>query len=195
MNARRVVTVAVLIMAEIPVAWAAAPVTPASVWREVQALQRQHAIMPGSTPYQWGSRTIDYYTVDLSNAATNRAMAAAGGIRKTTKYPNGALLVKENFNKDKKETGVTAMLKLSGFDAADRDWVMASYTPDGHVTGFGKIKSCISCHVMVKRADFVFAPPPRQLLSQAVWHAFFPAQRMSPAYVALLKKHPKAIVR
>ncbi|WP_226821957.1 cytochrome P460 family protein, partial [Acidithiobacillus ferridurans] len=86
-------------------------------------------------------------------------MAKTGGILKVHRYPSGALVVKENFAKDKKPTGVTAMLKLTGYDSADRDWVMAAYDPRGKILAYGKMGSCIACHVMVRKPDLVFCSP------------------------------------
>ena len=173
---------------------AAAVPTPQALWRQIQALQTQHAIMPESHLFQAGSRTVDVYTVDLANAAAIQSIKKAGGIVKVGKYENGSLLVKENYNQNKKLTGVTAMLKAKGFDAGDRNWVMAAYKPNGALAAFGKIGSCIACHVMVTRQDFVFAPPPQQLLSVKTWKAFFPKQEMNPVYVAMIKAYPKAVV-
>ncbi|WP_308388554.1 cytochrome P460 family protein [Acidithiobacillus sp. AMEEHan] len=169
--------------------------TPQALWQKIQVLQKNHAIMPESSPFQAGSRTVDAFTIDLANAAAVQSISQAGGIVHVTRYENGSLLVKENFNKNRKPTGVTAMLKFDGYDRADRNWVMAAYKPDGTLISFGKIGSCIACHTMVEKQDFVFAPPPQQLLSIRTWKAFFPKQEMNPAYVSLLKEHPEAIVR
>ncbi|MBU2787645.1 cytochrome P460 family protein [Acidithiobacillus sp. VAN18-1] len=122
-------------------------------------------------------------------------MKKAGGIEKVRKYPNGSLLVKENYTKDKKLASITAMLKLQGYDPADRNWVMAAYDPTGKVLAFGKVGSCIACHDMVHKQDLVFAPPPAQLLPVSTWKGFFPKQAISPMYAKLLQEHPKSIVR
>lgn len=169
--------------------------TPQALWQEIQVLQKNQAIMPESSPFQAGSRTVDAFTIDLANAAAVQSISQAGGIIHVSRYKNDSLLVKENFNKNRKPTGVTAMLKLAGYDAADRNWVMAAYKPDGTMVSFGKIGSCIACHTMVQKQDFVFAPPPQQLLSIRTWKAFFPKQEMNPAYVSLLKEHPEAVVK
>lgn len=176
-------------------AWAAtqAP-SPQALWQQIETLQKTHAILPESHPLQVGSRMVDPYTTDLANSAAIHTIQTAGGITKVTRYENGSLLVKENYNKDRKLDGVTAMLKLKGYDAGDRNWVMAAYQPDGSVTAFGKVGSCIACHVLVQKQDFGFAPPPKQLLPIHTWKAFFPKQAMNPKYVALLQSHPKAIV-
>ncbi|MGE4270972.1 MAG: cytochrome P460 family protein [Acidithiobacillus sp.] len=151
--------------------------------------------MPESRPFQVGSRTVDAFTTDLANPAAVQSIAQAGDIIHVSRYADHSLLVKENYGMDKQLTGVTAMLKLSGYDAGDRNWVMAAYKPDGTVVAFGKIGSCIACHTMVRQQDFVFAPPTQQLLPVGTWKAFFPKQEMNPAYVALLKEHPEVVVK
>lgn len=180
----------------LPVLSLAAPApTAPQLWHQIETLRKTHAIMAGTKPYQPGSRTVDAYTIDLANQSANGAIRTAGGIVKTTRYPNGALVVKENFNLHKKLTGVTAMLKLNGYDKGDRNWIMAAYSPAGKVVAYGKVPACIACHTMVRKQDFVFAPPPTQLISAAVWKGFFPAQTISPAYAKLLRQHPEAIVK
>ncbi|MBU2758860.1 hypothetical protein HAP95_01335, partial [Acidithiobacillus sp. RW2] len=108
-------------------AWAhAAGPSPEVLWKEVQILQNTHAIMPGSVPYQAGSRTVDPYTVDLANPLAISSIEKAGGILKVTRYSNGSLMVKENYNAHKQLVGVTAMLKAAKFDPSDRNWIMAA---------------------------------------------------------------------
>ena len=168
---------------------------PMALWQKVQALRVAHARMLESRAYQPGSRTVDAYTVDLANPLANEAIRKAGGVAKVRRYPNGTLLVKENFDLHRRAVGITAMLKLPGYDPADRNWVMAAYTPAGKLIAYGKVPACIACHTMVSKQDFVFAPPPKQLLSVAIWKAFFPRQTIAPAYAQLLCRHPAAVVR
>ncbi|MFA7655512.1 cytochrome P460 family protein [Acidithiobacillus thiooxidans] len=177
-------------------AWAhTAGPSPEALWKEVQILQKTHAIMPGSTPFQLGSRTVDPYTVDLANTLAISTIKKAGGILKVTRYSNGSLVVKENYNAHKQLVGVTAMLKAAKYDPSDRNWIMAAYDPTGKVLAYGKVGSCIACHVLVRHQDLVFAPPPTQLLPITTWKAFFSKQEMNPAYVAQIQKHPGAVVQ
>ncbi len=169
--------------------------SPQVLWQQIQVLQKDHAFLPESHPFQVGSRSVDVYTTDLANTPAIQSIKRSGSIVRVTRYEDGSLLVKENFNKEKKLTGITAMLKAKGYDAGDRNWVMAAYKPDGSVAAFGKVGSCIACHVMVTKQDFIFAPPPQQLLSVSTWKAFFPKQSMNPAYVALIQTHPKSVLR
>lgn len=188
------VAVAAAALSVVSLAATPAP-APAALWHRVRMLQRSRALMLGSKAYQPGSRTVDAYTIDLADQAANEAIRKAGGIGKVRRYPGGALVVKENFNERRKLTGVTAMLKLYGYDRADRDWVMAAYGPAGKVRAYGKVPACIACHAMVAKQDFVFAPPPRQLLSDSVWKAFFPKQHIAPVYAQLLRFHAGAVLK
>jgi hypothetical protein len=169
--------------------------TPSLLWKRIEALRKVNAIMAGSHPFQLGSRTVDWYTIDFANRPVNETIHRAGGITKASRYPAGSLMVKANYTKEKKLTGVTAMLKLPNYDAADRNWLMAAYSPSGKVMAFGKVSACIACHNLVRSADFNFAPPPEQLLPVSIWKAFFPKQTVSAAYMDLLKEHPAAIVK
>lgn len=188
-------TLALFLTSIFGVASAATPApAPDALWKDIQSLQQHDALMLDSHAFQPGSRVVDVYTTDLANTLENQAVRAAGSVAAVTRYPNGSLVVKENYDANKKLTGVTAMLKLKGYDSGDRDWVMAAYKPDGQVIAYGKVQACIACHAMVSKQDFVFAPPPEQLLPVAVWKAFFPKQAMSQQYLALLKDHPNAIV-
>lgn len=173
-----------------------APPSPSLLWREVLDLIRDpRTILPGSHPNQPGSRTIDAHTTDFVNATARQAILHAGSVLYLRRYPAGSLLVKENFLRDGRESGVTAMLKLPGYDPADRNWVMASYSPAGRVIAYGKVASCIGCHAIVRRQDFVYAPPPTQLLPVSIIEAFFPGQKITALYRKLIAKHPHAVVR
>ncbi|MDA8382624.1 MAG: cytochrome P460 family protein [Betaproteobacteria bacterium] len=171
------------------------PPSPSQLWHDIQILQKNNALMLRSKAYQPGSRTVDVYTVDLANAPANSAIRKAGSIAAVRRYPDGALLVKENFDASRKLTGITATLKLDGYDKSDRNWVWAAYAPTGKIVSYGKVQACIACHAMVNTQDVIFAPPPDQLLPVSVWAAFFPKQKMSPNYVRLLRAHPERIVR
>ncbi|MBS3025415.1 cytochrome P460 family protein [Acidiphilium multivorum] len=151
--------------------------------------------MPGSHALQPGSRLVDFYTTDLSNKVATEKIKLAGSIVDVTKYPDGSLLVKNNYKKNHELGSITAMLKMTGYDKANRNWVMAAYSPTGKVIAYGKVASCDACHAFVAKSDFVFAPPPTQLLKVSIWKAFFPKQKISPTYVALLAKYPNAIIK
>ena len=69
--------------------------------------------------------------------------------------PNGAIQVKENFNKDKKLMAITVMYKVKGYNPDAGDWFWVKYTPDGKAKPYGRPKGCISCHGAADDNDFV----------------------------------------
>lgn len=156
--------------------------TPSALYAAVQRLERSGALLPGSHLWMYGSRMVDYYTIDRANALSVRA--AARGVATVHRFPAGSLYIKENFNDHKVLKTVTAMLKVPGYDQADRNWLMAAYKPDGQVIAFGRVATCISCHALARQTDFTF--PPLTRLPIATVTAFFPHQAISPKYRQLL---------
>ncbi len=173
----------------------ATPPSPQALWQRIAHLMHEpRSILPGSRIDQPGSRAVDAYTIDRADPASRRAILHAGGIARLHRYPPGALLIKENFSRPGRMTGVTAILKIPGYDASDRNWLMASYVPNGHVLAYGKVATCIGCHALVRRQDFVYAPPPTQLLPVAFIEAFFPGQKVTAIYRKLIATHPANVV-
>lgn len=97
-------------------------------------------IMPGKSPHGALVRTF------VNNNALNPGQDA---------YPYGSIIVKENFTADTTLAKLTVMYKVKGYNPGDGDWFWAVYTPEGMAEMEGKIESCISCHGMRKKDDFV----------------------------------------
>jgi len=71
--------------------------------------------------------------------------------------PDGAIIMKENYNGEKQLVALTPMYKVTGFNPEGGDWFWVKYTPDGTVLGEGKMKGCIDCHTKVKtKKDWIF---------------------------------------
>lgn len=71
--------------------------------------------------------------------------------------PNGAIIVKENYGKDKKTLmAVTPMYRVKGFNPDAGDWFRGKYGPKGKVMAAGKVKGCIKCHSVQKSKDWIF---------------------------------------
>jgi hypothetical protein len=74
--------------------------------------------------------------------------------------PDGAILVKENYGKNKSTLmAITPMYKASGYNPAAGDWFWAKYSPDGKAAAAGKVDSCISCHDSMGGGDYVVTEP------------------------------------
>jgi hypothetical protein len=68
--------------------------------------------------------------------------------------PNRAMLVKEDYDKDKTTLkSVTIMYKVKGYNPEEGDWFWGRYGPDGRVMESGKVQSCIQCHRTQYRHD------------------------------------------
>jgi len=103
-----------------------------------------YGIYPGKSPH--GAYLKVY--------ANGIALKAA---RERKPMPYGAILVKENYGKNKKSLmAITPMYKIKGFNPEAGDWFWAKYGPDGKVFAAGKPKGCINCHGVQKSKDWIF---------------------------------------
>jgi hypothetical protein len=81
---------------------------------------------------------------------------AEGHMPDALPYPDGTLVVKENYTADTTLVKLTVMYKAEGYNPKGGDWFWAVYAPDGTVESEGKIQSCISCHAVRAEQDYVF---------------------------------------
>jgi hypothetical protein len=101
--------------------------------------------MPGTSPHgAW----VKYYVNSIA------MKAARSGVEL---MPAGAIMVKENYDKDKKTlVAITSMYKVQGYNPSGGDWFWAMYAADGKPLGEGKIASCMGCHANAKNTDWRF---------------------------------------
>lgn len=71
--------------------------------------------------------------------------------------PDGAIIVKENYNLQKKLQETTVMYRLSGYNPEGGDWFWLKYAPDQTILEEGKIEGCIKCHEKTKNNDWIFS--------------------------------------
>lgn len=104
----------------------------------------KHGLYPGRSPH---GAFLKLYVNDIAHKAAkaHRPM------------PDGAILVKENYAKDKTTLlSITPMYKTDRYNPAAGNWFWAKYGPDGKAMKAGKVKSCIECHK--NATGFVFTP-------------------------------------
>jgi len=107
-------------------------------------------VWPGHEELQEGqSPHGDYIRI----YANDIAMKAA---KKGKDMPYGAIVMKENYNKDKELVALTPMYKVKGFNPEGGDWFWAKYGPEGEDMASGKVKGCVDCHAKVKKKDWRF---------------------------------------
>ncbi len=80
--------------------------------------------------------------------------------REGNSMPPGAIIVKENYGKDKKTLmAITPMHKIKGYNPNGGDWYWVKYDPAGKALAAGQPKGCIQCHGVVKNKDWLFTDP------------------------------------
>lgn len=67
----------------------------------------------------------------------------------------GSLMVTENYDTDKKLTGLMVMLKIKDFNPQAGNWYWFHYDPQGTVVAAGRVETCINCHRSKNDNDFV----------------------------------------
>lgn len=72
---------------------------------------------------------------------------ALKAIKEDKPMPDGAIIVKENYGKDKEKLmAITPMYLKKGYNPDAGDWFWAKYGPEGEVMSSGKVEGCIGCH-------------------------------------------------
>ncbi len=74
-------------------------------------------------------------------------------------FPDGSIIVKENYMPDKTLAAITVMVKKQGYDADHNDWFFTKFAPDGTVQAVGSPAGCVACHGSVRTNDYVFTFP------------------------------------
>ena len=79
--------------------------------------------------------------------------------------PAGGIIVKENYNADRKLAVLTVMYKVKGYDPEHNDWFWAEYGSDGNIVFQGKVENCNACHGIRKDNDYIWTgtPPVAQI--------------------------------
>lgn len=79
------------------------------------------------------------------------------GIReKKGNMPEGTIIAKENYDKDKKFNAFSVMYKIKGYNPAAADWFWAKYDSNGKVLASGRAEACIKCHEKKRDNDYTF---------------------------------------
>ena len=97
---------------------------------------------PGTSPH---GAFLKLYVNDIALQA----------VKANKPMPDGAIIVKENYGKDKEKLmAITPMYLKKGYNPEAGDWFWAKYGPEGKVMAAGKVDSCIQCHSTQK--DWLF---------------------------------------
>ena len=116
----------------------------------VESPYERYAFLPGHEELRPGQAPHGKYHEVYVNSVYRQALPI-----KERVAPEGSIVVKKNFNAEKKHTNFTIMAKVRGFDPENGDWFWAMYEAGGKVRGSGKMKGCLDCHSGVKDNDFL----------------------------------------
>jgi hypothetical protein len=76
-------------------------------------------------------------------------------IRKGQTMIDSSFIVTENYDENRKFTGLFVMYKIKGYNPSAGDWFWAQYGPRGKVVSSGKVQDCIDCHAKQKDNDYI----------------------------------------
>ncbi|MEJ2183135.1 MAG: cytochrome P460 family protein [Nitrospirota bacterium] len=123
-----------------------------SLWTYISRTDPYHQwdLWPGKGKLYEGREPHGAYLTLYTNDTAHFAAQYASRMK------DGAILVKENYNPEKKLVAITVMYKIKGYNPSADDWFFAKYTPEGEVQAGGKVKTCIDCHGTRENNDFIF---------------------------------------
>ena len=108
-------------------------------------------LWPGKSEFAQGKGSHGSFMTTYVNEV------ALGSLKKGKKMADGAVIVTENYNAQKKLESLTVIYKIEGFNAQAGDWFWARYAPpNGYVLESGKIDSCIACHEKKQDQDYLY---------------------------------------
>lgn len=101
-------------------------------------------LYPATEPH--GAFLTTYVNGDAYSSITGKkgAIAAEG------------IIVKENYDADKRLDALTVMYKVVGYNPGEGDWFWAKYQPDGTVLFEGMVAGCIECHGLRQANDYIY---------------------------------------
>jgi hypothetical protein len=115
---------------------------------------RQWPLFPGKDVLHPGKHPHGSLLITYVSPTTSKALEDTDG-----PLPDGAIIVKENYDRDKKLQTTTVMYRKAGYNPAAGDWFWLKYDRDQTILEEGKVDACIRCHRGVKNNDWIFSGP------------------------------------
>ncbi len=128
----------------------------ADLWKMLQeaGYQDKWTLIPGKGELYAGQGPHGMLlTTYLNEQAFNTYESKPGA------FPDGSIIVKENYMPDKTLAAITVMVKEQGFAPGEGDWFWTKFAPDGSVQATGQPAGCVSCHGSVRSNDYIFSFP------------------------------------
>ena len=120
-------------------------ITEVNDYRQWPFFPDKQPLYPGKHPH--GSLLVTYVSPETLNALQS----------KKGKLPNGAIIIMDNYDLQKKLQATTVMYRMDGYNPGAGDWFWLKYTPNQTIIEEGKSEGCIKCHRTVKDNDWIFS--------------------------------------
>lgn len=109
---------------------------------------RQWALYPGKPvlhpgQHPRGALLITYVSLKVLRNASGR-------------LPDGSILIKENYDAQRKLQSTFLMYRVEGYNPDGGDWFWLEFSPQGIIKEEGKAEKCIACHRTVQSNDWIF---------------------------------------
>ena len=114
---------------------------------------RSWSLWPGRERLSPGKVPHGRFVTTYVNPAALRSVENGGGMA------FGSLIVTENYDADKKLTGLMVRLKIKGYNPPEGDWYWFQYDQGGDAVASGRLDSCINCHrTRTEKEDLTIQP-------------------------------------
>jgi hypothetical protein len=112
-------------------------------------------VWPGKDKLSPGKKSHGAYVTTYVNPAAVRSIESRAGMA------FGSIIVAEEFDSDKRNTGLAVMIKIKGYNPSAGDWHWFRYASDGSVLAAGRVESCMICHRAQNGNDYLMTAPVR----------------------------------
>lgn len=118
-------------------------------------------ISAAAVPSRHDSPNVRVWVTKNAEAAYRATdVGAVSGDATNTRFPVGAMILKEQRQADGALAAFTVMVKgQSGYAPATNDWHWQRIAADGTTTHAGQVQFCIDCHTPRAGVDWVFGVP------------------------------------
>ncbi len=70
--------------------------------------------------------------------------------------PYGSLIVRESYDAEGELREIGVRYKAAGYDPEHNDWFWAAYKPEGEIIIEGMVESCLDCHSIEAKNDYIY---------------------------------------
>lgn len=135
---------------------AQADTTADALWAHLEAenYRLNWSLWPGKGELYQGQEPHGMLLTSYMNMTALEAYRA-----EQTPFPDGSIIVKENYTPEKELAAVTVMMKSAGYNPDGGDWFWLKRLADGTVEVSGRGAGCIACH-QASASDWIMTPRP-----------------------------------